>query len=382
MSSTLAHPRTGSRVLAVLSLLAALALVVSACGSSTDTTADTTADTETDTTDTGAEPDSAATDTGEGTDTTADGDSATDNAGEEDAAADDADNASTGDDGAGGGTVTDFATIGELLEARGVDAAVVASRFEGTLEMTGSPGSDMPESFSMTFTGVQDPENQASEVSVDFGEFLAALAEAEGGSTEQEMAMMSAIFEEPLRTITIGDTAYVQWALLTMFAGGAGDEWVETDLDGAGDITAEFGAAAFGSSNEALGPFVDANADIAEIGNETIRGIDTVHYRADVRIKEYYESLSDEEKVAFDEQFDTSSMEFDTVLVELWIDDDGHIVRINYSVSDPAMFDQAEGIESVDITIETYDFGADIEISPPPADKILSEEELGFDPGA
>ncbi len=371
-----AHPRTGLRMPGLLSLLAALVLVISACGSSTDTETQTAGDgADEQTEDSGTELSSSPADDEGATDEDTGEQATTD-----DAEADDVGGSSS--DGGGAGTPTEFTTIGELLAARGVDSTPEPSRFDGTLEITGAPGSDLPASFSMTFTGAMDPENKASEVSVDFGEFMRAMAEAEGGASQQELAMMSAIFDEPLRTVTIGDTAWVQWAFLTMFAGGQGDEWVETDVDGADDFTSEFGGAAFGSSNEALGPFTAAEADIVEVGNETVRGIDTVHYRADVRYKQYYESLSDEEKAAFDEQFDMGDVAVDSVPVDLWIDDAGHIVRMRYSMSDPAMFNDNEGIESVDMTIESYDFGVDIAITPPAADKILSDEELGLDPGA
>lgn len=379
MSPTVARARKNPRLLGLLSLLAALALMASACGSSSETEAETAADgtdTEEQAEDSSSSGSADDTDTG---DTSTDGDTDGDTA-ETDEGTEDTDDSSA--DGAGDGEATDFATIGELLEARGGDNTAEAGRFEGTLDITGSPGSDMPSSFSMTFTGSQDPANQASEVSVNFGEFMTAMAEAEGGATQQEMAMMSAMFEEPLRTITIGDTAYVQWAFITMFAGGQGDEWVETDVDGAGDITSEFGGGAFGSSNEALGPFTEAAADIVEVGNETIRGTDTVHFRAEVRYKEYYESLSAEEKAAFDEQYDMGDVAVDSIPIDLWFDAEGRIVRMQYSMSDPAMFADAEGIESVDMTIEAYDFGADIEITPPPAGQVLSEEDLGLDVGA
>jgi hypothetical protein len=367
---------------ALLSLLAALILVISACGSSTETETQTEGDgTDEQAEDSGTELSSSAADD----DNSSDDDSSSDDDTGGQATTDDAeadDNGGSSSDGGDAGTATEFTTIGELLTARGVDANTESSRFDGTLKITGAPGSDLPASFSMTFTGAMDPETKASDVSVDFGEFMRAMAEAEGGASEQEMAMMSAIFDEPLRTVTIGDTAWVQWAFVTMFAGGQGDEWVETDVDGADDFTSEFAGGAFGSSNEALGPFTAAEADIVEFGNETVRGIDTVHYRADVRYKQYYDSLSDEEKAAFDEQYDMGDVAVDSVPVELWIDDGGHIVRMRYSMSDPAMFNDADGVESVEMTIESYDFGADIEITPPPAAEILPGEQLGLDPGA
>ncbi len=362
-----------------LSLLAALVLILTACGSSATTDASQ-----------GAAGDEAAVDNGEESDGETDGSGETaDRDSEEstDQAGGDTDSGNT-DSGANGstagtatGAVTDVDTVGALTLAS-VDEPV-SHRFEGTIELTGEPGSDMPGTFSLGFTGAQDPANKASDVTMDFSGLIDAMTQA-GGEDAAEMAMVAGMLADPMRTITIGDTSYVQWSLLTMFTGGDGDMWLETTNDGVDDLTSSFGMQTFGSPEEVLAPLRDANATIVTVGTETVRGMETTHYRAEVEFKAWYEALAADERTAFDAEFDDFAPgEMQAVVpIELWITEDGRVAKLFYDISDPALMADSDGLASATITIEVYDFGADLGIVPPPADKILSEDEIGMSFGA
>ncbi len=362
-----------------LSLLAALVLILTACGSSATTDASQ-----------GAAGDEAAVDNGEASDGETDGSGETaDRDSEEstDQAGGDTDSGNT-DSGANGstagtatGAVTDVDTVGALTLAS-VDEPV-SHRFEGTIELTGEPGSDMPGTFSLGFTGAQDPANKASDVTMDFSGLIDAMTQA-GGEDAAEMAMVAGMLADPMRTITIGDTSYVQWSLLTMFTGGDGDMWLETTNDGVDDLTSSFGMQTFGSPEEVLAPLRDANATIVTVGTETVRGMETTHYRAEVEFKAWYEALAADERTAFDAEFDDFAPgEMQAVVpIELWITEDGRVAKLFYDISDPALMADSDGLASATITIEVYDFGADLGIVPPPADKILSEDEIGMSFGA
>jgi hypothetical protein len=373
------RPAAGSRLL--LSLLAALALILTACGSSAttdatqgaagDETRDETADAEAD-----------------GSEETADRDSeeSTDQAGgDTDSGNTDSGDTDSGDTdstaGTATGAVTDVDTVGALTLAS-VDEPV-SHRFEGTIELTGEPGSDLPGTFSLGFTGAQDPANKASDVTMDFSGLIDAMTQA-GGEDAAEMAMLAGMLADPMRTITIGDTSYVQWSLLTMFTGGDGDMWLETTNDGVDDLTSSFGMQTFGSPEEVLAPLQDANATIVTVGTETVRGMETTHYRAEVEFKAWYEALAADERTEFDAEFDDFAPgEMQAVVpIELWITDDGRVAKLFYDISDPALMADSDGLASATITIEVYDFGADLGIVPPPADKVLSEDEIGMSFGA
>jgi hypothetical protein len=375
------RPAADPRLL--LSLLAALALILTACGSSTTTDATqgaggdeaAVANGERSVGETGDETADAEAD-GSGETTDRDSEESTDEAG--------GDTENGGPESAPGtatGVVTDVDTVGALMLAS-VDEPV-SHRFEGTIELTGEPGSDMPGTFSLAFTGAQDPAGNASDVTMDFSGLIDAMTQA-GGEDAAEMAMFAGMLADPMRTITIGDTSYVQWSLLTMFTGGDGDMWLETTNDGVDDLTSSFGMQTFGSPEEVLAPLQDANATIVTVGNETVRGTETTHYRAEVEFKAWYEALAADERTAFDAEFDDFAPgEMQAVVpIELWITDDGRVAKLFYDISDPALMADSDGLASATITIEVYDFGADLGIVPPPADKILSEDEIGMSFGS
>ncbi len=362
------RPAAGSRLL--LSLLATLALILTACGSSAtidatqgdagDATGDEMADAEA---------------AGSGETASRDSEESTDQVGG-DTYSGDTDSGDTDS-----AAVTDVNTVGALTLASVEEP--VSHRFEGTIELTGEPGSDMPGTFSLGFTGAQDPANKASDVTMDFSGLIDAMTQA-GGEDAAEMAMFAGMLADPMRTITIGDTSYVQWSLLTMFTGGDGDMWLATTNDGVDDLTSSFGMQTFGSPEEVLAPLQDANATIVTVGTETIRGMETTHYRAEVEFKAWYEALAADERTAFDAEFDDFAPgEMQAVVpIELWITDDGRVAKLFYDISDPALMADSDGLASATITIEVYDFGADLGIVPPPADKILSEDEIGMSFGA
>ena len=48
-------------------------------------------------------------------------------------------------------------------------------------------------------------------------------------------------------------------------------------------------------------------------------------------------------------------------------------------LSDPDMFTDDDQIESAQMAFEIWDYGADLGITPPPADQIMTEDDLAFD---
>lgn len=370
------HARPVARTRLLLSLLVALALILTGCGSSdTTTTSGQPALSGDGVVDADAEGD-----TPDVSDDEVPGETTDETTGQTDSG--DADNDDTRSQvDSVNGEATGADTIGALLFAS-VDEPM-SSRFEGRIEMTGEPGSEMPGTVSLTFSGAQDPANRASELTMDFSGLVDALAQAEGGEAA-EMAMFAGMLTDPIRVIAIGDTSYVQWSLLTMFTGGDGDMWLETTDDEVDDLTSGFGMQTFGSIEEVLAPLRDANATIVTLGTETVRGMDTTHFAADIQFQAWYDGLSAEERAAFDAEYDDFALGETEIVVpiELWITDDGRVAKMFYDISDPALLADSEGLTSATMTIEVYDYGADVAITPPPADKIISEDEIDMGFGA
>jgi hypothetical protein len=139
-------------------------------------------------------------------------------------------------------------------------------------------------------------------------------------------------------TIVIGDTMYVTG---DAFGVQVGKRWVKLSLD-EDDTIRDF------SPEKLLGMLREASLETERVGEEDVRGEPTVRYRLTVNC----------------EQADVGCSGT-AAPVDVWIDDDGLVRRIQLEDNgDPA-------------TIEFFDFGAEVDIEPPPADQVTDESFLG-----
>jgi hypothetical protein len=102
-----------------------------------------------------------------------------------------------------------------------------------------------------------------------------------------------------------------------------------------------------------------------EVGTEEIRGTETTHYRARVDLKKLVQQLPPRDRP------DEDVMELwdgHFVPVELWIDEESRLRRI--TLEPPA------GEDGDMTTVELFDYGVEVDVEPPPAEELTSEEEF------
>lgn len=323
--------------------------------------------------------------------TDASGQLSSDVSGESDGSADDgaqdadADDAASGEDGtaedegsddsAGGGSaLAQGDTLRSAVLGRALDQtdAMTSASFEGVITIVGPPTAELPGDMTMTFQGAFDTEAQASRMTLDLGGlFEAAMAadpEAEGMAD-----LFSSMFEDPMEMITIGEQSWMKWGLLAMF--GVEDKWLEGNADEAA-ATADFG---FGTGSDSptslLDELADANAEVVEVGREDIRGVSTIHYRAELDTEAMAATMSPEERAEFESDMGASPDA--SYVIDLWIDDEDLLHRFELVISGLEQADGAE-FETMTMTYDLWDHGLDPGITPPPADQIITEDELGF----
>ncbi len=296
----------------------------------------------------------------------------------------DQDEASTGANGSDDDRIGQAAEAGTLRSAlleTALDPAseLSSARFEGRIEMVGGPDSELPGPVSLTFAGAYDLANDAAEVSMDFSSLIEAAARAEGGDAA-ELGLFAGMFDEPLQVITIGDTSWIKWGLVSMFTGTEG-LWLEGEAEDSGELTAGFGFGGSGSPTALLDLLADADAQVERVGTEDVRGTSTTHYRAVVDAETLAETMTPGERAQYDAELGVSAMaEFP---LELWIDDDGLVHRYRLDFSDPGMLEESGGeLQSAELVFEIWDHGADLGITPPPADLIITEDEIDMGFGA
>lgn len=348
-------------------LLAVLGLLLAACGSS-DTTTDAGdqlgSAVESDGGDGGAGGDGSGTDGDGGSGGAADGSGGSDG---------DSDGADGGGDDAGGDSMAGTLRSTVLGAALDETGAMTSASFEGVITIVGQPGSDLPGEFTMTFSGAFDNEAEASVVSIDFGNLFEAAAAADPEAADGMGELFATFFEEPMQMITIGDTSWVKWGLLAMF--GVDDRWLQGDASN-DSLAGDFGIGGGSDSPTAmLEELADSDAEIQDLGQEDLRGITTTHYRAELDVATLAEQMSAEERAEFESELGASAE--GSYVIDLWIDENDLLHRFVLSVDDLAATGEDE-LGSMTMTYDLWDHGLDQGIAAPPADEVITEEELGF----
>ncbi len=313
---------------------------------------------------------------GQGGDDEAGADGGSDEGGAGDGASggDDGDTGDRDGDGGDGAGLDRGDTLRSAVLGRALDQSegMTSASFSGVVTIIGGAGSELPGELTLSFDGAFDTEAQASRVTLDMGDIFAAAAAADPDAEGME-ELFASMFEDPMEMITIGEQSWVKWGLLAMF--GVEDKWLAGDADGAA-ATSDLG---FGAGNDSptsmLDELADANADVVEVGREDIRGVATTHYRAELDTAAMAASMSPEERAEFESDLGASPDA--SFVLDLWIDDDDLLHRFELAISGLEQVDDAE-FEQMTLVYDLWDHGVDQGIVPPPADQVVTEEELGF----
>ncbi len=346
----------------LLVLLVSLGLLAAACGSDSAET-DTGAGDDTDVVASEAVDEDTDEPAGEEDDSEADDSTGADGDGDAEAAGDD----SSDGDGDGGGEALSASELDDLLAAT---AEQTSGRFEATMEMTGAPASELSVPLTVAFSGSFDNAADASDILIDMSGIVEAALAAEGeGADDPEaaagLAMMSSFFSEPMQMRTIGDRSWVKWGMLAMF--GAGDKWLEGEAED-GSVTQDFGFDANGPG-DLLGDLADSGHSVELVGEDEIRGVTAAHYRTELDP----EAMTPEQRAAFGDDLPEKG----TYVLHVWVADD--LVH-RFQVEITNLEQTAENdLESMNMVYDLFDHGADVEITAPSPDEVVTEAELGFD---
>ncbi len=323
--------------------LAALALVVSACGDgeTSDTTATTSAG---EVTTTSQSSETTTTATGETTTTAATGETTT--------------TAATG-----GG---DAGAFQEAIEKSG---EVTSAQMEGTIAMSGVEGAPGTGEISINFSGAFDNENEIFAFKMD----LSGAVEGMGEEIPPEMAGLLGDME----IITVGDDSYMKFGFFSMFLG-SDTEWIKMPADESSDTAGGFAGANPVNPTELFAAFNNEHVDIVEVGTEDVRGVATTHYRAVVDAKALAETSADGSVEGLEDLGDLP----ENLDVDFWIDDDGYIRRFVITM-DGSEIESApgEGFGQMVMTYEMFAFGEPVNVTVPAEGEYTDMEDLNFDLG-
>jgi hypothetical protein len=260
---------------------------------------------------------------------------------------------------------------------------VPSARMVGDIRIVGTEDFDGEITFS--FEGAFDNRTGDSSFSLDlssFGDVISAQIEAEStGSAEDEIG--AAFLELFLGLFTkfevrqVGDTVYMNNPMLVSFAGGE-TEWIASPADGSDDIASGFLQDSPTTPADVLDPFSNGNAEVIEVGQEFVRGVETTHYQLVYDKESLLESAPAGERAELEQELEQFG---DDLVIDVWMDDE-YLYKIFFDI-DGTQIESEEGdsFERMTMTYEIYDYGADIVIEAPPADQVTFVEEEALSPG-
>jgi hypothetical protein len=173
--------------------------------------------------------------------------------------------------------------------------------------------------------------------------------------------------------ITIGHVVYIRMPRSLMGSKvPAGKTWVRTDLT---KTSGQFGGLNALSQTGTSGPSEQLDylratgGEVDEVGHDTIRGVSTTHYRANVDL----DKVAERAPAGSREQARRSVQQIEAVLgrktlpLDAWIGDDGLVRRVAESMS----FNSGMSM-TMKMTIDLYDFGTAVHVQAPPASQVYS----------
>jgi len=145
-----------------------------------------------------------------------------------------------------------------------------------------------------------------------------------------------------------------------------GKRWLKLDFSGLAGMLGD-DAVSSESSNpvDGLEALRSVSSDVTEVGTETLRGVETTHYRATIDLAK---ALADAPAGARDGARDLLERAgTPTIPVDVWLDAQDRVRKYTMQVDGAAFGSESS---SVAVTYEFYDFGAPVDVSAPPADEV------------
>lgn len=175
-----------------------------------------------------------------------------------------------------------------------------------------------------------------------------------------------------------GTVMYMKMPALTSQIPGA-KPWVSFDLEQAGkEAGVDMGAlmqAGGSDPTQSMEYLRGAAGDVETLGEEEVRGIDTTHYSASISFDKIVEQAPADLRDRLEPTIEQLKewVGSDEMPVEVWIDDEGRMVRMKQDVEYAT--GPAAGT-SMKVTMEIYDFGTAVEVEIPPASQVTDFREL------
>ena len=241
-----------------------------------------------------------------------------------------------------------------------------SARMEGTMRIVGPADATGVAEISMPFSLAFD-ESGDSSFSMDMSGIAGAIGE------EDDPMGLAAMFGA-MEVRTIGDTAYLKFGFFTSMMG-AETEWVSMPAEEGAGFESDMQQNMPSDPSTMLEGYEGADAEVTKLGRETVNGVEADHYLITIDAAGYLEELSPSERAELEAD---GPIPDGDLPMELWISDEGHVVRMLVEV-DGAAVDHAspeEAFERMTFTFDVYDINQPVTIEAPPAEQVTAVEDL------
>lgn len=238
-----------------------------------------------------------------------------------------------------------------IAQAPAVTQQERSARMSMEMAMTGG-GQDI----TLTAQGGVDFANERSSMTISMGQEV-----AEAG------------FDE-MRIVTDGTTLYMQMPNAQDL--GLPTAWVKMDLDEMAGMQGLGELQQMGNDpTKSMEMLQGVSDDVTEVGTEDVRGEPTTHYRATIDMEKALDQVPEDARPFVQQQMEVLGTT--TLPIEVWIDDAGRLRRQRVDMDLSAMGGSPPGAPtSVYTTVEMFDFGAQVQAEPPPADEVTDFADL------
>jgi hypothetical protein len=300
--------------------------------------------------------------------------------------------AGCGGDGGGGGGESKGATAttaGKGAEPAKLDLAAVGKEGctkvqSGRVKVTMTvSGEGVPEGAAATLSGAFDNKARRSHHVMDFGKLISALGAATGETAPPGLAEGLAQME----VVVDGDTTYVKSGFFgALFGGGGAKPWIKftKGQEGADSFSTD---TLFGTDFcEVSQVLTGVIGNVEKVGTEDVDGTRTTHFRATVDLAKAAEAAGTSAEGLKELMGSVGTKE---VPIEVWVDGDGVVRRVQLSFSDFDLTGVAAGAAggaggageapkkvSATFRIDITDVNKPVKIDLPPADQVAEAGNL------
>lgn len=184
--------------------------------------------------------------------------------------------------------------------------------------------------------------------------------------------------------VSTGTTVYQKFP--PQLAGLIGKPWAKLDLAAAGSaLGIDISSISQASSSDPEQVFLflrGSGQDMAEVGEEELRGTDVTHYKGNLDLAKAAASAPPEQQKALQQ---VAQLFAQPIPAEIWVDGDDQVRKVSYVVdlsrlNLPAEARAAVGSEqltgTMSVSIEFFEFGAPVTVTVPPPDQVADLNQL------